>query len=154
MNGLFLARDRLCDHIKPRDGQQAQTDQKKTCHGSAAKFNKGKPGDSVQVCTVFHPHDAGAATPKPDAGSPLTTVDAGAPPAADAGGGGSKLAPQSVMIAPSQLGVCPDNAHLVKKDNKCHLKCPKPTDCDKFKPAFCGKCDGVAVCNAERNFCN
>jgi hypothetical protein len=119
------------------------------CHGSAAKFVKGKAGDSVQICTAFHPHDAGAA--KPDAGGAVTPVDAGGQ-VADAGG--SKLQPQSVMIAPSQMGQCPDNAHLVKKDNKCHVKCPKAADCDKFAaPRFCGKCDGVAVCNAERNFC-
>jgi hypothetical protein len=120
------------------------------CHGSAAKFNKGKAGDSVQVCTVFHPHDAGAGGAKPDAGSVVTTVDAGIP-AADAG---SKLAPQTVVVAPSQMGACPDNAVLVKKDNKCHVKCPKAADCDKFNPkGFCGTCDGQRVCSPDRGFC-
>lgn len=137
---------KACD--KDSDCAPDKAGQPQACHGSAAKFVKGKAGDSVQVCTVFHPHDAGAA--KPDAGA-VTTLDAGTPPA-DAGG--NKLAAQSVMIAPSQLGACPDNAHLVKKDNKCHVKCPKAADCDKFAaPRFCGKCDGVAVCNTERNFC-
>lgn len=141
--GKACAKDGDCT---PDKGGQPQA-----CQGSAAKFNKGKAGDSVTVCTVFHPHDAGAATPKPDAGSAVTTVDAGTG-AVDAGG--SKLAAQTVMIAPSQLGACADNAALVKKDNKCHIKCPKAADCDKFPaPRFCGKCDGVAVCNVDRNFC-
>ena len=118
------------------------------CHGSAAKWVAGKAGDAVKVCTVHQVHDAGAA--KPDAGV-VTTVDAGAA-AVDAGG--SKLAPQTVMVAPSNMGVCPDNAALVKKDNKCHIKCPKASDCDKFNPkGFCGNCAGERVCSPDRGFC-
>lgn len=144
--GLVVDNHGECGKACDKDGD-CPTGQ--ACHGSAAKYVKGKAGDSVQVCTVFHPHDAGA--PAKDAGSAVTPVDAGAG-AVDAGG--SKLAPQTAMIAPSQLGVCPDNAALVKKDNKCHIKCPKAADCDKFTPkGFCGTCDGNRVCNAERGFC-
>lgn len=142
--GLVVDNHGECGKACDKDGD-CPTGQ--ACKGSAAKYVKGKAGDSVQVCTVFHPHDAG--TPAKDAGGAVTTVDAGAT-AVDAGG--NKLAPQTVMIAPSQLGVCPDNAHLVKKDNKCHMKCPKNNICDPFK-GTCGRCDGVAVCVAERNFC-
>jgi hypothetical protein len=117
-----------------------------SCRGSAQKWDKGKAGDTVKVCVVFERTDAG--TTATDAGA-VTTVDA-ATPAVDAGG--NKLAPQSVIVAPSQMGACPDNAVLVKKDNKCHIKCPKAADCEKFK-GFCGTCDGNRVCSPDRGFC-
>jgi hypothetical protein len=135
--------------LKDGDCQSGQA-----CHGSAAKLVKGKAGDSVQVCTVFHPHDAGAA--KPDAGGgAVTTLDAGGgTPTVTIDAGGSAIPAQTTMIAAPTNGKCADNASLVAKDGKCHVKCPKAVDCDKFPaPRFCGKCGGVAVCNPERNFC-
>lgn len=119
------------------------------CHGSAAKWNKGKAGEAVQVCTVYA-HDAGA-TPT-DGGSKLvTTLDAGGLTTAIDAGGGSGLPAQTALVQAPTNGKCADNAAMVKKDSKCHLKCPQASVCGS--KGFCGKCDGVAVCNEVRNFC-
>jgi hypothetical protein len=124
--------------------------QPQACHGSAAKWDKGKAStDTIKVCTVFHPHDAGA--PAKDGGSIMQQRDGGGLTAADAGAGGLPL--QTAMIAPPTDGKCPENAHLVKKDKQCHMRCPVNAIC-KDPAKYCGKCDGVSVCNAERGFCN
>lgn len=125
------------------------------CKGSAAKWNKGKAGDSVTVCTVFHAHDAGAAPPAQDAGGGLklvTTLDAGqAPVVVDAGGGAKPIPTPTTDIVPAVDGKCAPGFVVVKKDGKCHKLCPKPADCRAA--FFCGKCDGQNTCNDVRNFC-
>jgi hypothetical protein len=121
------------------------------CKGQASKLlANGKAGDGVTVCTIFHPHDAGAppAPPPPvvvdagggklvvvpDAGLPkvVVLVDAGPLPPAPAGD----------VVAPTG-GKCPGGFELIKKTGKCHRACPGgPTagQCKNAKP-FCIKCD-------------
>lgn len=121
------------------------------CKGSAAKWNKGKAGDSVTVCTVFAVHDAGA--PAADAGGGglklVTTLDAGQPAALDAGA--KPIPTPTTDIVPAVDGKCAPGFVVVKKDGKCHKLCPKPADCRAA--FFCGKCDGQNTCNDVRNFC-
>lgn len=142
----------FCGKVCDKDGDCPSG---QACKGSAAKWNKGKSGDSVTVCTVFNAHDAGA--PAADAGGGglklVTTLDAGTT-ALDAGGGGSKTTPiptPTTDIVPAVDGKCAPGFVVVKKDGKCHKLCPKPADC---RAAFyCGKCDGQNTCNDVRNFC-
>ncbi len=122
------------------------------CKGSAAKWNKGKAGDSVTVCTVFAVHDAGAPAAADAGGGGLklvTTLDAGQPAAIDAGA--KPIPTPTTDIVPAVDGKCAPGFVVVKKDGKCHKLCPKPADC---RAAFyCGKCDGQNTCNDVRNFC-
>ncbi len=120
------------------------------CKGSASKLlPNGKAGDGVTVCTIFHPHDAGA--PKPpavvDAGKPAdasapavdagkvdagvtppvdagaaTKADAGATPKPDAGPAPTPTGPAADVVAPTG-GKCPANFVLVQKTGKCHRSC-------------------------------
>lgn len=108
------------------------------CKGSAQKLVGGKPADSVTVCTVFSPPDAGAPTPP-------TVVDAGAPKV-DAG----PPAPAADIVDPTG-GACPTGYQLVSKDKKCHRTC-FAFNCRK-ETQFCIKCDGVKVCSATRDLC-
>lgn len=129
------------------------------CRGSAPKLMpKGKPGDSVTVCTVYHPHDAGAPAPTPalDASTPavdgggtkLPRTDAG-PASADAGQAPGP-APAKDVVAPTG-GACPANFVLIKKTGLCHRSCAKgPAECK----SFCIKCDGdKKVCGETREQC-
>lgn len=109
------------------------------CKGSAAKWNKGKAGDSVTICSgAKKDQDAGAAK--------TTTADAGvAPPPA----------PTTDVVDPTG-GQCPPGYVVVKKDGKCHKLCPKASDCRAA--FFCGECEDPAgkknrVCSVGRNFC-
>ncbi|OJY15280.1 MAG: hypothetical protein BGO98_22860 [Myxococcales bacterium 68-20] len=76
---------KLCSEDKNCPSGQA-------CKGQASKLlPSGKAGDGVTVCSVFHPHDAGAPAvvdagkaPVVDAGAPAV-VDAGKAPVVDAG---------------------------------------------------------------------
>lgn len=130
------------------------------CKGSGTRLlSSGKSGDNVQVCTVFHPHDAGSPTPTPtvvDSGAPAVK-DAGTTPAVvDAGPAPTPPGPASDVVA-AQGGACPANFILVKKTNKCHRPCPLgPTggEC-KNKPAFCIKCDNDTkkVCAESQTQC-
>jgi len=131
------------------------------CKGSGTRLlSNGKSGDNVQVCTVFHPHDAGAPTPPAP-----TVVDAGAAPVKDAGtapvvvdaGPGPTPAGPASDVVNAVGGACPANFVLVKKTNKCHRPCPGgPTaqEC-RNKPAFCIKCDAdqKKVCGESQTQC-
>lgn len=139
------------------------------CKGSASKLPpNGKAGGGVTVCTIFHPHDAGA--PTPDAGSHVDAgmppVDAGKAPAdagkaidagprADAGPTPSSApaGPTSDVVAP-MAGKCPANFVLVRRTNKCHRSCAigdtqpaRLKNCSNAHP-FCIKCD-----KDEKNVC-
>jgi hypothetical protein len=122
------------------------------CKGSANKLTAGKAGEPVQVCTVFHAHDAGAPDGgglkklgKSDAG---TTVDAGPALPPDPG----------KDTVNTSGGLCPANFVHVKKTNKCHRKCTNAvmaaTQC-KNRPFFCIRCDGdsVTVCGESQTQC-
>lgn len=137
----------FCGKVCDKDGDCPSG---QACKGSAAKWNKGKAGDSVTVCTVFHAHDAGAAPATDGGGLKLvTTLDAGQT-AIDAG---AKTIPTPTTdIVPAVDGHCAPGFVIVKKDGKCHKLCPKPSDC---RAAFyCGKCDGQNTCNDVRNYCS
>jgi hypothetical protein len=118
------------------------------CKGQANKLlPNGKAGDGVTVCTVFHPHDAGAPTPPApvDAGKPPAPVDAGPAPApvVDAGPAPAPTPAPAADVVPPTNGKCPGNFILVAKTGKCHRPCPGgPTkgECKNAKP-FCIKCD-------------
>ncbi|HVH41251.1 MAG TPA: hypothetical protein VM925_02880 [Labilithrix sp.] len=123
------------------------------CKGPANKLlPSGKAGDGVTVCTLFHPHDAGAPTPTPDAGkapvadagkadaAPAPAVDAGPAPTPDAG-----PAPRPVGedVVPATNGKCQGNFVFVTKTGKCHRPCPAgPTggQCASSK-SVCIKCN-------------
>ncbi len=126
------------------------------CKGSANKLTAGKAGEPVQVCTVFHPHDAGAPS-TPDAGlRRFGKSDAGAA-TVDAGGGNSPADPGKDTVAPTN-GQCPANFVLVKKTAKCHRKCTNAAaaagQC-KNKPYYCIKCDNdsLVVCGESQTQC-
>ena len=128
---------KLCSADRDCPGGQA-------CKGSGAKLMpNGKAGDNVTVCTVFHPHDAGAPPPPPppkDAGT--KPVDSGAGPVDSGTKPPPPPGPANDVVAASG-GACPADFVLVAKTNKCHRPCPKgPTggEC-KNTPAFCIKCD-------------
>ena len=111
------------------------------CKGSASKWNKGKPGDPVTICSgAKKEQDAGAAKPTADAAPP-------APP--------TPPAPTTDIVDPTS-GQCPPGYVVVKKDGKCHKLCPKASDC---RAVFvCGECEDPAgkknrVCNLGKNFC-
>lgn len=141
----------FCGKVCEKDADCASG---QACKGSAAKWNKGKAGDSVTVCTAVHVHDAGA--PAADAGGGggglklVTTLDAGQT-AVDAGGGAKTIPTPKTDIVDAVDGKCAPGFVIVKKDGRCHKLCPKPADCRAA--FFCGKCDGNNVCNNERNYC-
>lgn len=133
------------------------------CKGSANKIlPSGKAGDGVTVCTIFHPHDAGAPPPavvdagkpavvdagKPvDAGGPAPVVDAGKPAVVDAGKPPTPTGPAADVVAPGAGGKCPDSFVLVAKTGKCHRSCATGKDlperlksCRNANP-LCIKCD-------------
>ncbi len=122
------------------------------CKGSANKLAAGKAGAPVQVCTVFHAHDAGA----PDAGGPKKLGKA------DAGGGGGVDAGPTLPPDPGRDtvnatgGLCPAGFVHVKKTNKCHRKCTnaqKAAQECKNKPYFCVGCEGQNVCSESKEQC-
>jgi hypothetical protein len=134
------------------------------CKGQASKLlPNGKAGDGVTVCTVFHPHDAGAPTPTVDAGKAVVDAgkpaDAGLARAVDAGvvpPGPVPPGPASDVVAPS-AGRCPASFVLVAKTGKCHRLCPGGITgghCKNAKP-FCIKCDKdeKKVCADDRDQC-
>jgi len=131
------------------------------CKGQANKLlPTGKAGDGVTVCTVFHPHDAGAPPPpKPDAGPtppPTPTPDAGKPATPDAGKAEPAPGPAADVVAATN-GTCPGNFVLVKKTGKCHRPCTTAaagTEC-KNNPHFCIKCDNDTkrVCGETQTQC-
>jgi hypothetical protein len=126
------------------------------CKGTSNKWANGKAGAQVTVCTVFHPHDAGApppppppadagTAPKPDAAAP--PADAGTAPPPDAG---ASLIPQDDVVPPP----CPIGFLLVNKDKKCHRLCVSDQfGCRKTATQRCIKCQGVKVCAATNNDC-
>jgi hypothetical protein len=129
------------------------------CKGSGTRLlSSGKSGDNVQVCTVFHAHDAGAPTPPTptvvDSGAPAVK-DAGAPAVVDAGPGPTPTGPAADVVA-APGGVCPANFVLIKKTNKCHRPCPGGPlggEC-RNKPFFCITCDGTKkVCGESQTQC-
>jgi hypothetical protein len=128
------------------------------CKGSAAKLMKGKPGDSVTVCTVYHPHDAGvhatdASTPATDGGggAKFHRIDAGS--VTDAGGPAPTPSPAKDVV-PATGGTCPGNFVLVAKTGQCHRPCPKGPTGGECK-SFCIKCDKdeKKVCADSREQC-
>ncbi|MDF2692140.1 MAG: hypothetical protein K0S65_523 [Labilithrix sp.] len=133
------------------------------CKGQANKLlPTGKAGDVVTVCTVFHPHDAGAPTPpKPVDAGPAPVVDAGKAPVVDAGkvvvdAGTAPTGPAQDVVAPTG-GKCPANFVLVNKTNKCHRLCTTSmanTEC-RNKPYYCVRCDKDTkqVCVDTRDQC-
>ncbi|MBX3206830.1 MAG: hypothetical protein KF764_17300 [Labilithrix sp.] len=155
---------KLCSEDKDCPAGQA-------CKGQASKLlANGKAGDGVTVCTVFHPHDAGAPAAV-DAGKPAV-VDAGAPavvdasapavvdagkPAVDAGpaptpavvdaGPAPTPAGPATDVVAATSGKCPAGFVLVAKTNKCHRSCATGTtqpdrlkNCRNKNP-LCIKCD-------------
>jgi len=124
------------------------------CKGSASKLlPNGKAGDGVTVCTIFHPHDAGAPpapaadagkppvdagapavdagkpvdagpAPKPDAG-PAPKPDAGPAPKPDAGPAPTPPTPTgpAADVVAPTGGKCPASFVLVQKTGKCHRSC-------------------------------
>jgi hypothetical protein len=133
------------------------------CKGQANKLlPTGKAGDVVTVCTVFHPHDAGAPTPPRvvDAGpAPAPVVDAGKAPApvVDAGPAPAPTGPAQDVVAPVN-GKCPTSFVLVNKTNKCHRLCTTSmanTECRNRPNYFCVRCDKDTkqVCVDTRDQC-
>lgn len=145
------------------------------CKGSASKLlPNGKAGDGVTVCTIFHPHDAGAPAPAPAADAGKPPVDAGAPPVdagkppvdagpapkPDAGPAPTPAGPASDVVAPTG-GKCPANFVLVQKTNKCHRSCAtgatqpeRLKNCKNANP-LCIKCDKdeKKVCAESQDQC-
>jgi hypothetical protein len=128
------------------------------CKGSGTRLlSSGKSGDNVQVCTVFHPHDAGAA-PHPtvvDSGAPAVRDAGGGPAVVDSGPGPTPTGPAADVVA-AQGGACPANFVLIKKTNKCHRPCPGGPlggEC-RNRPFFCITCDGTKkVCGESQTQC-
>ena len=121
---------KLCSEDKNCPSGQA-------CKGQASKLlPSGKAGDGVTVCSVFHPHDAGAPA----------VVDAGKAPVVDAGTTPAPTGPAADVVAPTG-GKCPANFVLVTKTNKCHRSCAVgATQPDRLKNCrnknpLCIKCD-------------
>jgi hypothetical protein len=146
------------------------------CKGQANKLlANGKAGDAVTVCSVFHPHDAGAPADggrpvdggkaadggKPaDGGNPVDAgkpADAGAAPASPADAGPAPAGPASDVVAPTG-GKCPASFVLVSKTNKCHRLCTTSTSKTECRnhPHYCVRCDKEAkqVCVETRDQCN
>ena len=145
------------------------------CKGSASKLlPNGKAGDGVTVCTIFHPHDAGAPAPVVDAGKPPVDaggaaviqdagkppVDAGPAPKPDAGPAPAPAGPATDVVAPTG-GKCPANFVLVDKTKKCHRSCAvgatqpdRLKNCKNANP-LCIKCDKdeKKVCAESQDQC-
>jgi hypothetical protein len=127
------------------------------CKGQANKFTNGKAGAAVQVCTVFHAHDAGPG-PSPvatDGGlSVVVKKDAGLVTTQDSGPAPGPTPVAGDIAAPP----CAAGFTLVAKTNKCHRNCPGgPTagQCTNAK-SVCIKCDsqgGVKICADSRDAC-
>lgn len=141
----------ICGKVCSKDGDCPSG---QACKGQANKLlANGKAGDGVTVCTVFHPHDAGAPTSdagklvpifRLDAGKLGTLVDAGTPPA-----------PAKDVVAATG-GQCPSGFLLVTKTGKCHRQCTTSTDKTECKnrPYFCVKCDKTKkVCADSKDQC-
>jgi hypothetical protein len=142
------------------------------CKGSANKYVNGKPGEKVNICILFHPHDAGAPPqpPQTDAGGGggrgLVRVpkDAGAPPVVDAGPAPNPAPNPPAPSGPAQDVVaangtsCPANFVFVKKTGKCHRPCTNAVNAErecKNRPFFCIKCDNdtKVVCAESKTQC-
>lgn len=133
------------------------------CRGSGTKLlPNGKPGDGVQVCTAYHPHDAGAPpTPPPtvvDSGAPAPAKDAGLPPIPNLLDAGLPKPPAgSPDVIAATAGKCAAGYVFVKKTGKCHRPCTNAVkallEC-KNRPFFCIKCDGdKVVCSESQTQC-
>lgn len=126
------------------------------CKGSANKLASGKAGEAVQVCTVYHAHDAAPdggvirRLGKPtDAGVAPVVVDASVPLPAD---------PGKDTVAPTGA-LCPADFVLVKKTGKCHRRCTNAAQsaaqCKNRPQFFCIRCDGdsLTVCGESQSQC-
>ncbi len=128
------------------------------CKGSANKYVNGKAGAAVKVCTVFHPHDAGAppapvatdaglaTNVKKDGGLFIVTKDAGAPAPPTP----PVPAPNVIVTAPP----CPVGFTSVAKTGKCHRQCAPGAAgvvvCGNFP---CSPCENKHVCLERRDQC-
>lgn len=136
----------FCGKVCGSDSDCLSTPTTQACKGQANKLQNGKAGDAVRVCTVYHPHDAGAPVPVVDAGKPVTSPDAGKA-VVDAG-----PAPSTSDVVAPVGGACQPGFVLVKKTNKCHRSCASgPSACKKV----CIKCDpdSKKVCADDREQC-
>ncbi len=127
------------------------------CKGSASKLKDGKIGDTTTVCTIFHPHDAGA--PKAPAADAGTAGDAGAKADAAADAGTKPILPPltvDVDVVDPTNNLCPPAFQLVPKDKKCHRVCGFGDGgalCKKKETQNCVKCGVFNVCTADRDIC-
>lgn len=146
------------------------------CKGFAYKWVNGKQGEEVDICILFHPHDAGAPPqppPQTDAGGGgggggrgivRVPKDAGAPAAVDAGPAPNPApnppAPSGPAqdVVPANGTTCPANFVFVKKTGKCHRPCTNAVNAErecKNRPFYCIKCDNdtKVVCAESKTQC-
>lgn len=109
------------------------------CKGTASRIVKGKAGDGVTTCVVYHHvSDAGAPPPQPKADAaapPPAVVDAAAPTPAATG-------PE----VPAVGGKCPATYVLLPKDGKCHKDCTSGS-------GVCGAARCTKNCNVGPAIC-
>ncbi|HRG95870.1 MAG TPA: hypothetical protein PLR99_06470 [Polyangiaceae bacterium] len=140
---LVMADLPICAKVCEKD---ADCPSGQACKGTASRIVKGKAGDGVTTCVVFHhvTTDAGVAPPKVDASAPAVKDAAAPPPVVDAAV--PPPPPATGPEVPAVGGKCPATYVLLSKDGKCHKDCTSGS-------AVCGASRCTKNCNVGPPIC-